>query len=195
MRGLRILPVAAAFALAVLVTAGASSAPNIDHRRFMAGFARFVDGVIADEGGVRARLDTFILKDKTNLSAGVGIHPELIPEMYSLAGTERLDCLSGRYFTAFQMALTNEEREAFYKTKHDMDRWVLMLAVEEAARLKVTNPSPPLSYRLREDIPAVIADEMRATVAPYIAVKPGKEVGAGPGFRHTGAGFDDLTCN
>ncbi len=172
----------------VLVSTASSFAGEIDHARFMGEFAQFVQHEVASEKEIRVKLDTFILENRKYLADGFGKHPEFMPKIYELAGTGKLSCLSSRYYAEFQKDLTNEEREAFYNTKRNMDRWVLMVAVEEAATLKVTGSSSPFFYRFREDFPNVIAESMKAAVRPYLNAKPGKE-----GVK--GVGFDDIPCD
>jgi len=176
-----------ALAGASLINPGPSFAQEIDHARFMGEFAQFVQGRLAAERDIREKLDKLIDENRKAVSEDFGMHPELMPKIYAVAGIEKLECLSGRYFITFQKDLTNEERMAFYETKHSMDRWVFNLALEEAVKLKVLEPSPPLNYRFKDDVPYTLAETMRLATKPYLGMKPGKEAGKG-------YGFDDIEC-
>jgi hypothetical protein len=158
-----------------------------ENRRFMHGFAVYAQGRIDHEQQIRETLRGFLEKNRGALKEGFAKHPEVLPEMYSETGIERINCISGRYYDTLLAGLNNEERHAFYGLAQKLSYWVLMMAIEEADRMKVYKPYPPLSFRRKTEIPEFIVEDLKREVWPYLQLSPVNGEG--------GLGFDDMTCD
>jgi len=164
--------------------ASASFAGEINGKKFMCEFAGFVRGRLADEANIRRKLSVIVQKHKDELKDGLGIHPELFPEMFEAAGVDRMNCIMGRHYEALARELDEKDKHAFYDASEKLDRWVLMLAEEEAYRQKVM-PMP--GFRDIGNIPSYISGEIIKEMQPY----PAQKCEAG------GKGFTELSaeCN
>jgi len=164
------LHVVAGFFLFMLQPAFAEGAR--ENRQFTKEFALFVQDRLNNEAKIRADIRAFILKHKDKIKDNFGKHPELIPEMYEVAGVERVNCIQGKYWDEFTLKLNNEERHFFYETAQKLDWWVMMIAVEEADRMGVFKRSPPIAFRLLTDVPFYIALSMRSDIKPFLEAEP-----------------------
>ena len=171
--------------LLLSLTGRAFADGKVENRRFMRELALFVQDRLDHEQEVRGGIRAFIGKNRDKVKEGFGKHPELMPELSRTAGVEKLNCVSGRYFEELQQRLNNEERHLFQDCAHQLPHWALMAAVEEADKMGVKKTSPPLSYRMRGDIPYYIAMDLRAALEPYLAQGADKE---------EGFSFDGLAC-
>jgi hypothetical protein len=156
----------AAVLLAVSVSAQAEA--YHENKLFMKEYATYAVGLLDREPEVRAAIRENIEANRELLKNGFGKHPEIIFNLERMAGLDRVNCISGKYYARFEEELSNEERHAFYDTAHGLTWWIMQIAAEEADRSGIYKPSPPLTFRLRDDVPAYIAEGIRMELRGYL---------------------------
>jgi hypothetical protein len=156
---------------AVVLLAASNSAQAAayhENKLFMKEYAIYAVGLLDREPEVREAVRGNIEANRELLKNGFGKHPEVIFNLELMAGLDRVNCISGKYYDRFMEELSNEERHAFYNTAHGLTSWILQIAVEEADRSGVYKPSPPLTFRQRSDVPAYIAEGIRMELRGYL---------------------------
>jgi hypothetical protein len=155
---------------------------------FMKEFAVFVKGTLDREKEIRSRLDGLVVANKIKVREDFGLHPELVPDIMKAAGLERLLCATGRNYDELVDKLNREEAALFYQTSQQLTYWALMMAVEEAAKLSILRPSPPMSYRPQDQVPWFMALKMKKAIEPYLGLKINPQSTGG-------LSFDSLLCD
>ncbi len=180
------------FVLSVLFFPALSNAQGgtIEHPLFMREYSAYVIGRLGREAKIRAALGKYILQNREKFAEGIGHHPGLLPGMFMLAGAERLNCVSGKYYRKLLTGLNNEERHTFYNTAEEYSWWVICIAGEEADTMNVKKMSPPIAFRQPDDTPDFIKAILKSELSPYLKEKEGKPSG-GKELSFTGLKCDD----
>ncbi len=167
------------FILSVLLFPALSYAQGgtIEHPLFMREYSAYVIGRLGQEKELRAALGKYILQNKAKFAEGIGHHPGLFPGMFMLAGAERLNCISGKYYEKFLTGLNNEERHMFYSTAEEFSWWVICIAEEEADSMNIKKMNPPLSFRQPDDTPGYIKATLISELSYYLKEKEEKPAG------------------
>ncbi len=180
------------FVLSVLFFPAVSRAQGgtIGHPLFMREYSAYVIGRLDHEADIRAALGKYILQNRKKFAEGIGHHPGLFPGMFRLAGAERLNCISGKYYRKLLTGLNNEERHMFYGSAEEFSWWVICLAEEEADAMNIKKMSPPTALRQPDDTPNFIKEILKNELSPYLNEKGGKPA-CGKDLSFTGLKCDD----
>jgi hypothetical protein len=160
---------------------------KIEHPKFMKEYSNYVIDRLNHEAETRAALRKYIEEHKAQISEGYGMHPELMPDIFGIAGAERLNCISGKYYEKFLTELNNEERHTFYETAQEFSWWVVCLAEEEADNMNVRKMNPPISFRQHGDNPFYIKQDLKDELSSYTKV----DTSGDKGLSFTGLQCDD----
>ena len=160
---------------------------KIEHPKFMKEYSGYVVDRLNHEAEIRGALRKYMEEHRAQLSEGFGMHPELMPDMFRLAGAERLNCISGKYYEKFQLELNNEERHTFYETAQEFAWWVVCLAEEEADTMNVRKMNPPASFRQHGDNPLYIKQDLKDGLSTYTI----ENTSGDKGLSFTGLQCDD----